>query len=164
MFLNRFRPSVYMWILLGIVIMLLSACQVEASPLGTVPGGSTIRISGTATPSDAPAPGTATALVVPTATQTAETSTVEVLPTDVQLITALVNVNIRSGPGLDYDVVSFLSAGQSRAVNGVSQDNGWWSISCPNSNSGCWIVAQPDLTQPSAEPSSATASTPAPGD
>ena len=43
-------------------------------------------------------------------------------------VTAEARVNIRSGPGLDYDVVGALEQGQSAEAVGRSPDMAWWAI------------------------------------
>ena len=56
--------------------------------------------------------------------------------------TLLVDLNVRTGPGTNYDVVGALSAGSSASIIGKSPNGGWWKIQCPpNSGSECWISA-----------------------
>lgn len=43
-------------------------------------------------------------------------------------ITALTMVNIRSGPGLQFEILGRLEQGQRAEVVGVSADNSWWVI------------------------------------
>lgn len=73
--------------------------------------------------------------------------------TDTQAILALTNVNIRSGPGTDYDIVGSVAAGQTALVTGVTPDNSWWRVICPDGSVGdCYVVNDPSLTQPTAAP------------
>jgi uncharacterized protein YraI len=85
----------------------------------------------------------------PPADSTLVPSSVEVAPTDVQLITALANVNIRSGPGTEYEAIGQIFAGQTVQVNGVTADGQWWRVICPDDTVGdCFASADPTLTQP----------------
>lgn len=49
-------------------------------------------------------------------------------------VTALANVNIRSGPGTNYNVIGVLQAGQSAPAVGRSPDLNWWAIKMAASN------------------------------
>ena len=42
--------------------------------------------------------------------------------------TAVVIVNIRSGPGLDYAIQGRLEPSQQAEIIGISQDKAWWKI------------------------------------
>lgn len=57
-------------------------------------------------------------------------------------VTMLVDLNVRSGPGVQYDRVGFLSEGSSVAVIGVDKQTNWWKIDCPASISvdQCWVA------------------------
>lgn len=56
--------------------------------------------------------------------------------------TLLVALNVRTGPGTNYNTVGALSAGSSAAIIGKSPNGGWWKIECPpNTGSECWISA-----------------------
>jgi uncharacterized protein YgiM (DUF1202 family) len=72
-----------------------------------------------------------------------------VVLTDVQLVMANQNVNIRTGPGHDYAILGQLFAGQSARVTGMSVDQGWWRVVCPDGSTGsCWVSARAPFTQP----------------
>lgn len=43
-------------------------------------------------------------------------------------VTSQANLNIRTGPGLDYPVVGILWPGQSANVSGISTNRNWWQI------------------------------------
>ncbi len=79
-----------------------------------------------ATPTDTPtATRTATATATPTATFTLTPS-----PTP-RTTTATIlaeRANVRSGPGLDYDVIGALSRDEEALVTGVSEDGGWYQV------------------------------------
>ena len=57
-------------------------------------------------------------------------------------VTSLVDLNVRTGPGTNYDIVGALPAGTSATIVGQSPDGFWWKISCPaNVGSECWTSA-----------------------
>lgn len=59
-------------------------------------------------------------------------------------VTALGDLNIRSGPGIEYDVVGFMRGGDSALVVGTTAVN-WWKIECPGHITGaeCWVSGDP---------------------
>jgi hypothetical protein len=76
-----------------------------------------------------------------------------VIPTEVQYVIALDDVNQRSGPGLNYAIEGVVAEGQIAQVNGRSADGQWWQIVCPQDASGsCWISADSQWTRPAAAP------------
>jgi uncharacterized protein YgiM (DUF1202 family) len=76
-----------------------------------------------------------------------------VIPTNMQYVMALADVNVRSGPGLDYAVEGFIADGQVAEVSGRSADGKWWQIVCPQDASGfCWVPADPRWTEPVTAP------------
>ncbi|MCB0095476.1 MAG: hypothetical protein KDE46_07120 [Caldilineaceae bacterium] len=80
----------------------------------------------------------------------------DVVETDVQFIRALVNVNMRSGPGATYGIVGSVFAGQTAQVTGAMPDGSWWRVICPDGSTGsCFVVNDPSLTQPAARPEDA---------
>jgi uncharacterized protein YgiM (DUF1202 family) len=51
-------------------------------------------------------------------------------------------VNIRSGPGTEFEIVGKLLQGQKAKVVGVSADRQWWVIQIPGSeDSQGWVAA-----------------------
>ncbi len=57
-------------------------------------------------------------------------------------VTAITNVNVRSGPGTNFAVISLLGTGQKAGVVGKSPDSSWWAISIPSAENGRgWISA-----------------------
>lgn len=77
----------------------------------------------------------------------------DVVPTDVQYVMAQDDLNVRSGPGLNYAVEGMVFEGQIAQVTGKSADGAWWRINCTQDASGyCWISADPELTQPTTAP------------
>lgn len=57
-------------------------------------------------------------------------------------VTAITNVNVRSGPGINFGVISLLGLDQKAGVVGKSPDGAWWAISIPSAENGRgWISA-----------------------
>ncbi len=57
-------------------------------------------------------------------------------------MTALVDLNVRTGPGTNYPSVGALRAGSSARIIGQSPDGFWWKIECPpGAGSECWSSA-----------------------
>ena len=46
-------------------------------------------------------------------------------------VTAITNLNIRTGPGIGYSILGLLPINQSAEVTGISADGGWWQIEIP---------------------------------
>jgi uncharacterized protein YgiM (DUF1202 family) len=60
------------------------------------------------------------------------------------------DVPIYGGPGSQYSVVGNIAAGQTAKVTGVTVDNSWWRVICPDDSTGdCWVTADPAFTKPS---------------
>jgi LysM repeat protein len=77
------------------------------------------------------------------------TGGIQVKETNVRYVLALVDVNMRSGPGLSFPIIGGVYAGQSALVTGMSIDGQWWRVICPNNIVGnCWITARPQYTRP----------------
>ena len=76
---------------------------------------------------------------------------IDPLPTDVEYIVALRDVYIRNGPGMQYGILGSLQEGQIAKVIGISRDGNWWRITCGD-NTGCWVTARPNLTEPTTPP------------
>ena len=137
--------------LLAAAAVALAACTVTFdSPAGMpAPGAATA----TATPIAAATAPPAQATLAPAPLPAAATPLPQIvlLPTDVQFVLALENVNIRQGPATAYPVVGRLAAGQTAGVLHAT-DNGWWHVSCPSAEiaGDCFVSADPALTQPSA--------------
>jgi len=55
------------------------------------------------------------------------------------IVTAVMNVNIRGGPGLDFGIIGLLENGQSTMILGKSADELWWFVEVPESAEKGWI-------------------------
>lgn len=67
--------------------------------------------------------------------------------TPVTQVSALVNLNIRLGPGRQHAIVGMLYPGQRAMVTGLSDDYNWWRIRCPWGGV-CWVSANPYYSKP----------------
>ena len=64
------------------------------------------------------------------------------------LLRALVDVNIRVGPGVAYERDSFVLKGETAVVLGRHAESGWWKIVCPERSEGnvCWVSGGSEYT------------------
>jgi hypothetical protein len=116
--------------------------QTQDGSLSAQASLSVYRVSIPATETGAAEPGV-------TPTETASTTPTEVAPTptatpqpEPALLMSRANLNIRSGPGVNYEVIGLLAAGQSAEITGLSLDYGWWQIKFPAGPSGYgWVSA-----------------------
>ena len=96
----------------------------------------------------APLPPTAVSI---TPLPTSDFIATETLPgeTDEPQVEMLIDLNIRSGPGVQYDRLGFLLAGETVPVEGVDPESGWWKISCPINVAGpqCWVSGGEQYTR-----------------
>jgi hypothetical protein len=73
--------------------------------------------------------------------------------TDVQYVIAQQDVPIYGGPEVQYSIVGNIAAGQTAKVTGMSSDQTWWRVVCPDDTVGdCWVSADPAWTQPAEPP------------
>lgn len=77
---------------------------------------------------------------------------VVVIPTATPAIPYLLTIkdmNVRSGPGVEYAVIGFMGVGSSAEVVGRAADAGWWRIACPAgaTSDQCWISHKAAYTQ-----------------
>ena len=56
-------------------------------------------------------------------------------------VTALTNVNVRAGPGMQYDVYGVMQEGQTARVVAVCSDHSWWAIEIPVQTGHGWVSA-----------------------
>lgn len=102
----------------------------------------------TLTPSPSPTPtqtGEASPTPTPTATPTSTPTTPPPgLPTSTPIlipqVTSSTDLNVRSGPGVNYPVMGLLRAGQTAEATGRSASGGWWQIRVPGGFG--WISAR----------------------
>jgi len=56
-------------------------------------------------------------------------------------VTALTNVNVRAGPGTQYDVYGVMQQGQTAKALAVCTDHSWWAIEIPVQTGHGWVSA-----------------------
>jgi hypothetical protein len=136
------------WFAVALLFLASLACNAFA---GGIEPGATLLPPPTTGVVTTPAPGDGDGLV-PTATIPGTVTLEGTVPAGATAIgptpsgptaTVLVDLNVRSGPGVQYDRVGFLLEGESAAIIGRNPDSSWWKITCPPQAEGaeCWISA-----------------------
>lgn len=95
-------------------------------------------------PTPTPLPPTATPTSdIPTATPTATVAPVTATPTvpAQPVAVAIGEVNVRSGPGLTYAVISDMVPGEAALLIGRNQGGDWWQIQREDGSTG-WVLGQ----------------------
>ena len=107
------------------------------------------------TPGEATATGSAVGEIAPTATLPGTAVTTEAAATpsatpNSPVVEVLVDLNVRNGPGVQYDRVGALTKRSLAALVGRDPASGWWKIQCPvNVNSPeCWVAGGAQYTRP----------------
>ena len=96
----------------------------------------------TATPTPEPPTATPTPTGTPTATATATATPLAATETatqDVAFVTTRGRMNIRSGPGTNYDIAGSVGAGTRLAITGKNAAGGWWRVDYQGEHA--WIYA-----------------------
>ncbi len=118
---------------------------------------------GTAVPGqadEAATPGVAATVTLPVTGEATATL-------DFPVVQALVDLNVRTGPGIIYDAVGFLLQDEMARVLGKDPASGWWLIECPPRATGttCWVTGRVEftaITLPEAVPVAEVPPTPTP--
>ncbi len=76
------------------------------------------------------------------------TAVVPANPNGAPTVRMLVDLNIRSGPGVQFTRVGFLSKGETAVIIGRHAATGWWRIQCPPLADGtsCWVSGGPQYS------------------
>jgi hypothetical protein len=63
-------------------------------------------------------------------------------------VTTLVDLNVRSGPGVAYEIVDFLLQGSRADITGQNEEGTWWRIVCPDDEetAECWVSGGSQFT------------------
>lgn len=117
------------------------AIVVTAAPTSTVPAPPpTATPTATTTPSSTPTP-----TLSPTGTPTPTlTSSATPTPSPNPELAVLVNnarLNVRSGPGLVFPIVTVVPPGSTLRVVAQSSDHAWWNVCCLENGYSGWISA-----------------------
>lgn len=133
---NHTRLVVFGLIFSGFIL----ACAGTPTPETAVQADVTLPATQPAPAADTPVPEPTTS-PTPTSDDPAEPDTPVPQPDLHQpVVTAgASNVNIRSGPNTDANIIGTLPAGQSLDITGRTEDSAWWQVSTP-SGAG-WIAA-----------------------
>ncbi len=117
---------------IAIVAFLAMGGSKKASPTATPTATATATDTPTitSTPTDTP---TATPTNTPTPTSTPRTTTATVLSE---------RVNVRSGPGQDFPVITTLTRDTDAIVVGVSEDGGWYQVVGAGIPGSGWVSAE----------------------
>jgi hypothetical protein len=84
--------------------------------------------------------GSPTATVTPTETPASPTATAPTIPS----LKTLTDLNVRAGPGFEYDLIGLLPSGTSAEIVGRSEDQQWWQIRfAPVAEGVGWVSADP---------------------
>lgn len=146
-----FLPRTVVLIVLAVGTALLGACgQGDGEGPAPEPGPTSTSVPLPAVVTFTPMPtSTNPPLPVPTetaaATPTPEITATEAAPTEIApstsdaKVTVLGEMNIRSGPSTEYEVVGDAVAGEEFAITGKNEDGNWWQIDF-RGESG-WIYA-----------------------
>jgi hypothetical protein len=94
------------------------------------------------TTTDSAPPATIVLDLAPTATLPGAVTDVPLVDsTGNPLLEALVDVNVRTGPGVQYNRDGFLFGGETARLLGRDPASGWWKIECPgrSDSTSCWV-------------------------
>ena len=106
---------------------------------------STDIVTPTLTPTSTPTPtSTATLTLTPTATLTPPPTTEAPMPVPAPDAIIVGYVNLRSGPGTVYDIITTLSPSQVLTVTGRNKDATWLQVNTDQMQEG-WVINRADL-------------------
>lgn len=116
-----------------VVVVITATSGPTAVPTATATA--TPTPTATATPSPSP---TASPTVTPTATAM---PTIRPTPGPSPVARVLQQANIRSGPGLEYEVLEIAASGREFVVVGRNAPAGWWQVCCTQSGASGWVAS-----------------------
>ncbi len=56
-------------------------------------------------------------------------------------VVAVPNLNVRSGPGIAYELLGTIAEGEQVELTGRISDSSWWQICCVNGEPG-WVIGE----------------------
>ncbi|NJN53955.1 MAG: SH3 domain-containing protein [Anaerolineae bacterium] len=94
--------------------------------------------------------GAAPTVTLPGLPGTAVAESTTIPPIEGPFATVLVDLNVRSGPGVQYERMGFLLQGDSVPIIGKDPTSGWWKIQCPAliTSNECWISGGAEYAKP----------------
>ncbi len=131
-------------LLIGLLALVSLACNAFAGnvepalpPPPTFAGGTAVA----GQPGETVEPGIAPTVTLPAPGEPTATL-------DFPALQALVDVNVRTGPGVVYHAVGFLLQDEMARVLGKDPASGWWLIECPPRATGevCWVSGRAEFT------------------
>jgi uncharacterized protein YgiM (DUF1202 family) len=125
--------------------------EVPTSTVQPVPS-QTVRVTATVRPTNTPLPTftyTPTLTLIPPTTT--DTPMPSLTPTVVGIVSAVQAINVREGPGTEYDILIALPAGTGVEIIGQSPDFEWLNIRLDDGREG-WISEQFIRIEPSPTP------------
>ena len=138
--MNAKRPLLFLASILFLVSLACNAFAGNAEPALELPPPLV-----TAEPGATPVSGLA-----PTATLPSDAPVSSTAVPGSATVAILVDLNIRSGPGVVYDRIGFFTKGATVPALGRDPGSGWWLVQCPPHISApqCWVSGGPQYTQP----------------
>lgn len=133
----RQHPLLFFISMLFLATLACNAFAGETEPDLSVPPPLVTVEDGTAVPnSDSPI-----ADIAPTSTLPGSNGGGTAVASGSPFVTMLVDLNIRSGPGVVYDRLGFFLKSSTAQVLGQDPATGWWLVACPPEIAGpqCWI-------------------------
>jgi uncharacterized protein YgiM (DUF1202 family) len=132
------------WLLVGLLALVSLACNAfagESRPVLTLPPPRLTVLPGTAVADLPPGPIIAPTVTLPGENAPPSSPATPVSPDGRPRVRLLVDLNIRSGPSVQYERVGFLLGGDTAVILGQHADSGWWRIECPPLADGnqCWV-------------------------
>jgi uncharacterized protein YraI len=118
-------------------LLLNSGYWVSVLVVDAVPAGlpvATDELVNSLRASGAPITATVTATATPSLTETAPITTETPSAAAPDLVSALVNANLRAGPGVEFDLAGSLTAGQAITISGRNADASWYRLDI-----GSWL-------------------------
>lgn len=140
----RQHPLLFLISMLFLSTLACNAFAGETEPDLSVPPPIVSLEDGTAVPGEAsPIAGLA-----PTATLPGGSGSSTAVAGGNPYVTILVDLNIRSGPGVVYDRLGFYLKDSTAQVLGQDPASGWWLVACPGEISApqCWVSGGPQYT------------------
>ncbi|WP_420629769.1 hypothetical protein [Candidatus Leptofilum sp.] len=134
----RQHPLLFFISILFLATLACNAFAGEAEPAISVPPPAVTVVDGTAVPNEeAPIADIAPTATLPGGDAGDGTAVANGNP----FVTILVDLNIRSGPGVVYDRLGFFLQNSTAQVLGQDPVSGWWLVACPSDISApqCWV-------------------------
>lgn len=110
-----------------------------SSPTEAIARLQPVKVSPEPLPAETPTLPAPTAIPIPTKVVDIPTETPNVVPVEPIVIAGENDINLRRGPGTDYEVVGTLGAGDSLNIVGRNNDSSWWQVSTPDDVA--WVSA-----------------------